>query len=73
MRFFYNYALGRGRSRIQCFNVTIIPDITYEGNEEFQVFIRPNEQATHNLYVTRHTANVTIIDYNGEYLKLDVH
>lgn len=61
--------LGPTQPRRQCFDVQIITDITFEGNEEFQVYIDallPNQQRTLRIVTSIDMANVTIIDYNGE-------
>ncbi len=50
----------------QCFSIEIIPDIAFEGEEEFQLHIVPSEQPIERVEISLGTANVTIIDYNGE-------
>lgn len=55
--------LGPQQPRRQCFTVEIVSDITFEGDEKFQVHITPTFE---RVELVNGTANVTIIDYNGE-------
>lgn len=54
-----------GGTTTHCYTIIIIPDITYEGEEDFGVGIYP-EVETERINITLRTTWVIIHDYNGE-------
>ncbi len=62
-----NYTgFGLLTTRCTSYTIQINSDIAFEVNENFQLYIIPKETPPPRLTVTNRTANVTIIDYNGD-------